>query len=69
MIQLPTEEKLYKVREVAGIFQVTDQTVRIWINERDPKKRLHAMKVGRSWYVTRAALADFATRQNETVGL
>jgi excisionase family DNA binding protein len=66
---MPTEEKFYSVKEVAEIFQVTEQTIRIWINEKDPKKRLGAMKIGRSWRMTRKSLSDFATRQNETVGL
>lgn len=56
------DDERYTVAQVAKIMSVTEQTVRMWINSNDPKKRLGAIKIGKSWHVTKAALSDFANR-------
>lgn len=54
------EDRYYTVREVATIFQVTEYTVRVWINKGLKGKKLAALKTGKSWRTTRQALADWA---------
>lgn len=57
------EDKYYSVKDVAQIFQVTEYTVRVWINETDDKKfKLAAMKFGKSWRISKGALVDLANR-------
>lgn len=57
------EDKYYSVKDVSKIFQVTEHTVRMWINESDKTKtHLAAMKVGKSWRISKMALVDLANR-------
>lgn len=53
------EDKYYSVKEVAQIFQVSELTVRLWINKGVNGRKLAATKFGKSWRVTRAAITDF----------
>lgn len=61
------EDRNHTVAEVAKIFSVSEQTVRIWINQGDSKKRkLGAIKVGKKWLVSRQAMIDWANGQYES---
>jgi excisionase family DNA binding protein len=53
---LKIENKLHSVREVADIFQVDPQTVRIWLR----MNYLTGIKVGNSWRVSREAMEQYA---------
>jgi len=60
---IPTlEDRYYTVKEVAGIFGVTDLTVRLWITQGigSPNKRLSAVKIGKSWKITLQAMMEWA---------
>lgn len=50
------EDKLHTVDEVAAIFRVDPQTVRIWLRER----KLAGAKIGRAWLVSKQAMQEFA---------
>ena len=54
--------EVYTLEELAEILQVTRRTLYNWIKD----KKLKAFKVGKSWRVTREALAEFT--QNGTQG-
>ena len=52
-------EQLYKVREVAELFDVTPGTIRIWLNE----GTLRGIKIGKGhyWRVPASAVEELAT--------
>lgn len=52
-------EKLYKVSEVAQLFEVTSGTVRIWLND----GTLRGIKIGKGhyWRVPASAVEELAT--------
>jgi excisionase family DNA binding protein len=52
-------EKLYRVSEVAALFEVTPATVRIWLNE----GILQGIKIGRGhyWRIPASAVEELAT--------
>lgn len=52
-------EKLYKVREVAELFEVTPATIRLWLND----GTLHGVKIGKGYYwrVPESSIKDLAT--------
>lgn len=54
-------EKLYTVREVAQLFEVTSATVRIWLNDGD----LRGIKIGKGhyWRVPASAVEELATNR------
>lgn len=54
--QLVIEDKLHTVKEVAVIFGVDEQTVRIWLRD----KKLSGLKVNSAWRVTKTAMQEFA---------
>lgn len=54
--QIKIEDKLHTVREVAAIFGVDEQTVRIWLRD----KKLVGLKVNSNWRVTKQAMQEFA---------
>lgn len=55
------EDRLHTVKEVAKIFSVSELTIRIWITKGDAKsRRLAAMKMGKSWRISRQAMVDWA---------
>jgi excisionase family DNA binding protein len=56
------EDKNHTVAEVAKIFNVTPLTVRTWINNPEKAKRLDAIKIGKSWHISRAAMVDYVNR-------
>lgn len=64
--QVRIEDKLHTPAEVAAIFQVDVQTVRIWLRlgvSSKGKKGLVGVKVNRGWRVSKQALQDFAINQ------
>jgi excisionase family DNA binding protein len=44
-------EEFLTIPEIAKKTHVTEETVRVWIREKNPEKRLPAYKVGRSYLV------------------
>jgi excisionase family DNA binding protein len=52
-------ERLYKVSEVAKLFDVTPATVRIWLND----KTLRGIKIGKGhyWRIPSTAVEELAT--------
>ncbi len=54
------EDRLHTVKEVAVIFSVEPLTVRTWIKA----NKLAAMKVGKSWRISRVAMIDFANKEH-----
>lgn len=59
-IQLKVEDRLHNVKEVATIFSVEPATVRVWIKTGHRGTKLGAMKVGKSWRISRDAMVIFA---------
>ncbi|MEM3485148.1 MAG: helix-turn-helix domain-containing protein [Candidatus Methanomethyliaceae archaeon] len=53
-----TLEKLYTIAEVAEYLKVKERTVKEWIW----RKKLKAIKVGKSWRVSESALREFLER-------
>ena len=52
-------EKMYKVSEVADLFEVTPATVRVWLND----GILRGVKIGRGhyWRIPASAVEELAT--------
>lgn len=59
-VTLKVEDRLHTVKEVARIFSVEPATVRAWIKG----NRLHAIKPAKSWMISRAAMVEFANKEN-----
>lgn len=57
------EDRMYTVKEVAVMFQVTEHTVRQWLTA--SPARLQGFKVGKGWRISKAQLQTLA---NEQVG-
>lgn len=47
--------KIYTIKEIAEILQVTERTVYTWARS----GKLKAIKIGKSWRVTQEALDEF----------
>jgi excisionase family DNA binding protein len=52
-------EPLFDIPDVAAILKVSDKTVRRYIGERDPRKRLPSVKMGRLRRVEPSDLENF----------
>jgi predicted site-specific integrase-resolvase len=54
-------EKLYKVSEVAELFEVTPATVRLWLNE----GILYGVKIGKGYYwrIPQSSIENLATER------
>ncbi len=59
------QDRMYLVKEVAKMFQVTDLTVRLWITRGLKGHKLQAIKMGKSWQVSLQALVEWANVINE----
>lgn len=55
-------EKLYKVSEVADLFEVTPATVRLWLRE----GTIEGVKIGRGhyWRIPESAVQSLATERH-----
>lgn len=60
-------EKLYTVKEVAELLQVSERSVFRFMQP-DYKNQLKASKVGRSWRITEKDLKDFIAYYNNYSG-
>jgi excisionase family DNA binding protein len=56
------EKDIYTVPEVARRLQVTDKTVRAWINDR----KLTAIRIGREWRIREEDVQAFIQRHLST---
>ena len=55
----PTSEKIYTVREVAQMFDVTDWSIRMWMKQ----GKLKGQKIGGRLYFTDKAIRDYANNR------